>query len=235
MPKKPVKPFDLNEIRPLADDEIEAGHKLRQFQVEGAKLFASREDYAKTLPKGLRYLEVGIAWGYSAEMVAEASQPSSMDLLDWYNQDLKCWSWRKFGSCQCDVRHTMEYDQEDHEDYIKNKFSKYNNVTTIRGDSRDILPILNKQYDYIYIDIGNARDVTRSALNDSSRLVPVGGLIGLNDYLIYDGVIEDMPYGTFQTVNEFLYYNNNWAVDALALHPIGFYDIYLRKVSDGTL
>lgn len=232
MPKKPVRPFDLDEIRELAEDEIEAGHKIKQSQVNGARLFASREEYAKTLPQGIRYLEVGVAWGYSAEMVAEASRPVSIDLLDWYNQDLKCWSWRKFGSCQCDPRHIMEYDQEDHEDYIKNKFSKYPNVTTIRGDSREVLPILEKQYDYIYIDIGNAREVTRRALADSSLLVPVGGIIGLNDYLIYDGVIEDMPYGTFQTVNEFLHYNSNWSIDALALHPIGFYDIYLRKDSE---
>jgi predicted O-methyltransferase YrrM len=231
MPKKPIKPFEPDELRILADDEIEDSYKIRQSQTTNARLFASREDYAKSLPQGIRYLEVGVAWGYSAEMVAEASKPVSIDLLDWYNQDFKCWSWRKFGSCQCDPRHTMEYDQEDHEDYIKNKFSKYNSVTTIRGDSREVLPILNKQYDYIYIDIGNARDVTRSALADSSLLVPVGGLIGLNDYLIYDGVIEDMPYGTFQTVNEFLHYNSNWSIDALALHPLGFYDIYLRRDS----
>jgi hypothetical protein len=61
-------------------------------------------------------------------------------------------------------------------------------------------------------------------------LVDVGGIIGLNDYLIYDGIIEDMPYGTFQTVNEFLDKNKNWEVDGLALHNLGFYDIYIRRV-----
>jgi hypothetical protein len=231
MPKKPRKPFDPDKIEILNSDEIEDGHKIRQFQVENARLFASREEYAKSLPKGIRFLEVGVAWGYSAEMVAEASEPLSIDLLDWYNQDLKCWSQRKFGVCNCEPRHTLEYDQEDHEEYIKNKFSKYNNVSTIRGDSRDMLPILDKQYDYVYINITNDREITRMALRDASLLVPIGGVIGLNDYLIYDGVIEDMPYGTFQTVNEFLYYNKNWSVDALALHPLGFYDIYLKRDS----
>ena len=63
----------------------------------------------------------------------------------------------------------------------------------------------------------------------ASNLTPVNGIIGLNDYLIYDGIIEDQPYGTFQTVNEFLEKNNDWSVDAIALHNLGFYDIYIRK------
>ena len=64
-------------------------------------------------------------------------------------------------------------------------------------------------------------------------LVEEGGVIGLNDYLIYDGIIEDTPYGTFQTVNEFLHDNPDWEVDAIALHNLGFYDIYIRKGSNG--
>ena len=51
----------------------------------------------------------------------------------------------------------------------------------------------------------------------------------LNDYLIFDGIIEEGPYGTYQTVNEFLYKNKNWSVTALALHNLGFYDIYLKR------
>jgi hypothetical protein len=47
--------------------------------------------------------------------------------------------------------------------------------------------------------------------------------------LIYDGIIEDAKYGTYQSVNEFLLLNKEWSVDGIALHPLGFYDIYLRK------
>jgi hypothetical protein len=61
------------------------------------------------------------------------------------------------------------------------------------------------------------------------NMVKPGGIIGLNDYLIYDGIIEDVPYGTYQSVNEFLFFNKNWSVDAIALHSLGFYDIYLRS------
>jgi predicted O-methyltransferase YrrM len=99
----------------------------------------------------------------------------------------------------------------------------------MKGDALQLLKTLNNKYDLIYIDISNDRVQTKMALDESSRLIEVGGIIGMNDYLIYDGIIEDMPYGTFQTVNEFLYNNNNWSVDSIALHNLGFYDIYIRR------
>jgi hypothetical protein len=109
-------------------------------------------------------------------------------------------------------------------------FSKYDNVRTIKGYAPEILPNENG-YDYIYIDMTNDRVQIREVLKKVSNMVKAGGVVGLNDYLIYDGIIEDAPYGTFQSVNEFLFYNKNWSVDAIALHPVGFYDIYLRRLS----
>jgi hypothetical protein len=230
MAKKIVKPLDLNEAKHFESYEIEDSYSINQEQLDGARLFSSREEYAKQLKKNIRYLEVGVAWGYSAEMVASNSDPISIDLLDWYNQDLKCWSWRKFGSCQCEgMKHELLYTPETHEAYIVDKFKNYLNVQTIKGDALKLLPNIKNKYDYIYIDITNERNITRKVLSYCKDLVDVDGIIGLNDYLIYDGIIENQPYGTFQTANEFLYFNKNWSVDAIALHNLGFYDIYLRR------
>jgi hypothetical protein len=231
MPKKPVEGSYLNN-KTIKDDEIEDSPKISQEQLVEAKLYTSREEYAKSLPKGLRYLEVGVAWGYSAEMFINASEASEALLVDLYNQDLKCWSWRKFGSCQCQgFKHELLYTPENHQMYIIDKFSYHPKVATMKGDCVQVLSTLNNQYDFVYIDVSNDRDQTRKTLDAASRLIPVSGIIGLNDYLIYDGVIEDQPYGTFQTVNYFLDNNKNWVVDGLALHNLGFYDIYLRRVS----
>jgi hypothetical protein len=93
------------------------------------------------------------------------------------------------------------------------------------------LPKLNKEFDYIYLDITNDRKPIRQTLNAAAKLTAINGIIGLNDYLIYDGIIEDKPYATYQVVNEFLMLNKNWEVDALALHVLGFYDIYIKRVS----
>ncbi len=232
MPKKPVRPSNYDEIRYVGDDEIEDSPKISQEQLKEAKLFSSREEYAESLPKGIKYLEVGVAWGYSAQMFIDASEASEALLIDLYNQDLKCWSWRKFGSCQCNgFKHELLYTPETHQTYIIDKFSYHPKVATMKGDAASILSTLNNKYDFIYIDVSNDRILTRKVLKDASELVEVGGRVGLNDYLIYDGIIEDIGYGTFQTVNEFLSINKNWVVDALALHNLGFYDIYLRKVA----
>lgn len=231
--KKIVPSFGPNEIRELSKNEIEDPYQLRQSQLNDAKIFISREEYAKNLKKQLRYMEVGVAWGYYSEVVCENANPSSTDLVCRYDQDMKCWSWRRFGECHCNPKHTYDFTAEESEDFIIKKFSKYQNVKTYKGEAEEILPnfIGNKEYDYIYIDIHNGRKATREVLSYASKLVAVGGIVGLNDYLIFDGVIDGVQYGTFQTVNEFLYFNENWSVDALALHKVGFYDIYLRKNS----
>lgn len=231
MPKIPRAPLGKNEIRNFAPDEIESAHNILQEQLKNTKVFSCREEYAKSLPKKIKYLEIGVAWGYSAQMFIDSAEAIEADLLDGYDQDLKCWSWRKFGSCQCEgMKHELLYTRDTHESYIKEKFSYHGNVNTIKGKAQNTLDSIDKTYDFIYIDITNDRQITKTVLEQSSKKVVEGGIIGLNDYLIYDGVIEDRPYGTFQTVNEFLYNNRNWEVDALALHPLGFYDIYIKRV-----
>lgn len=233
MPRKPIAPLNTD-AGIIAKDQIDCSLPVNDNQLKNAKLFASRESYIKTLPQNIRYMEVGVAWGYYSDLVIAHSNPQSVDLLDTYDQDLKCWSWRKFGSCQCEgMKHTMLYTPATHKQYIIDKYSYVKNLNIISGDCRTTLPKLKniKEYDYIYLDVMNWREVIRPTLKHASELVSVGGIIGLNDYLIYDGIIEDLPYATFQVTNEFLFHNKNWEVDALALHPLGFYDIYLRKVA----
>jgi hypothetical protein len=227
--KKPVNQFNQDSIKNLSSDEIECAHLIDQSQLGVSRIYSSREEYIKTLPKNCDYMELGVAWGYYSEIVAKLKTPSSIDLIDWYNQDLKCWSWRKFGSCQCEPKHELLYTPDTHQEYINNKFSIYNNVNVIKGNVPNILDSITKKYDYIYVDITNERKIIRETLDKLKNMVKPGGIIGLNDYLIYDGIIEDVPYGTYQSVNEFLFFNKNWSVDAIALHPLGFYDIYLRS------
>lgn len=232
MPLIPINPVNTHDFV-LPKDQIDCAYQIDQNQLVSAKIYSSREEYIKTLPFGLSYMEIGVAWGYYSELVGEQKSPSIIHLVDWFNQDLKCWSWRKFGSCQCkNTKHELLYTQDTHEQYIINKFSKFNNVKTFKGECIDILSTLKKEYDYIYIDITNERAAVGPTLKLCSELVNINGIIGLNDYVIYDGIIEDKPYATFQVVNEFLHKNKNWIVDAIALHSLGFYDIYIRKIHD---
>jgi hypothetical protein len=230
MPRIPGKFLEYHEDP--SDDEtyIESGRPIYQGQLDNAKVYSSREEYIKSLPFGIKYMEIGVAWGYYSELVCQQTSPSEIVLVDPFNNDLKCWSWRKFGECKCtSMKHELLFTPETNEQYIIDLFSKYGNVRTIKGFAPNILPE-ETGYDYIYVDMTNGRKEIREVLKKTSGMVKPGGIIGLNDYLIYDGVIDDAPYGTYQAVNEFLHFNNNWEVDALALHSIGFNDIYLRRL-----
>jgi hypothetical protein len=231
MPRKPISPILNNYKYFLSDEEIDCAYPIRQDQLNSARLFSSREEYIKTLPHALKYMEIGVAWGYYSQLVAEEKNPTVIHLMDTFNQDLKCWSWRKFGQCQCQgIKHELLYTPETHEQYILNKFEKFNNVKTFKGDCTLLLKNIPYRYDYIYIDITNDRTHIGPTLELAANLIEDNGIIGLNDYLIYDGIIEDKPYSTFQVVNEFLMKNNHWIVDGLALHTLGFYDIYIKRV-----
>jgi hypothetical protein len=230
MPKIPARFLDYDELPDFKNDEIESGRPIDQAQLNGAKLYSSREEYAKSLPKNIKYMEIGVAWGYYSEVVCKEASPREIVLVDPFDSDLKCWSWRKFGSCQCtNMKHELLFTPETNEQYIFDLFSKYGPTRTVKGFAPAVLPNEN-DYDYIYVDMNNDRIEIREILKKVSAMIKPGGIIGLNDYLIFDGVIEDEPYGTFQAVNEFLHFNKNWVVDAMALHSIGFNDIYLRRI-----
>lgn len=230
MAKIPTRYLDYDELPNFSNDEIEPGRTIDRKQLLRSSLFSSREDYIKTLPSGIKYMEIGVAWGYYSELVCQHCNPSEIVLVDPFNNDLKCWSWRKFGECKCtNMKHELLFTPETNEQYIIDLFSKYGPVRTIKGFAPHALPN-ETGYDYVYVDMTNGRVEIREVLKKVSNMVKVNGVVGLNDYLIYDGIIEDAPYGTFQAVNEFLHFNKNWVVDAIALHPIGFNDIYLRRV-----
>jgi predicted O-methyltransferase YrrM len=214
---------------PIPPEQIESAVLIDQSQLSKSKLFSNRETYIQTLPKNLDYMEIGVAWGYYSKIVAENLNPSSIYLLDRYDQDHLCWSARKFGSCQCYPKHIQTYDKDSHKSFIEKEFSKYKNVNVVAGNALRTTKEIDKTFDYIYIDITNDRKMIQEVLEIVKNLVKPGGVIGLNDYLIYDGIIEDAKYGSYQSVNEFLFLNKEWSVDGIALHPLGFYDIYLRK------
>jgi hypothetical protein len=229
MAKIPVPVRVGENVEPLKDNEIESSFLIDQQQLNSAKIYTNREEYIKTLPKNIKFLEAGVAWGYYSELVAKETNPEFVHLVDFFRSDSRCWSWRELGECKCEpVKHELVFTPATHADYIKNKFKEYN-VEVFQGDARQILLKLPYKYDYIYLDTLNDRMSIRPLLYSALELTEPGSIIGLNDYVIYDGVIGDCQYFTYNVVNEFLHYNKNWHVDGLALHQLGFYDIYIKR------
>ena len=220
--KEIMDPLGYDEEKIYEKYEIEVARGIPQRQLENARIFNSKHEYAKTLNKSIAYLEIGVGWGWSAETFITGTDALSADLVDFYDN-------------ANGVRHPGGEGPEDssitHEQYIKNKFSYRPDVNTIKGDATDILPTLNKKYDLILLDIGRERLMIRKLLSDSSKLTNIGGVIGLTSYVNYDSIMYEGHVGVYQSVNEFLYFNMNWSVDALVLHDLGLHDIYIKRNS----
>jgi hypothetical protein len=221
MPKIIGSPLEYNQERVFENYEIERAHSISQDQLNDARLFQSRYEYAKTLNKNISYLEVGVGWGNSAEMFTATTNARSADLVDLYDNATGI---MRLASEPEDISIS-------HEEYIKNKFYHRQNVNTIKGDIREIFHKLNNQYDFMFFDMETERILIRNLLKHFSKLTKVGGIIGFTSYINYDVVNYDKHLGVFQSVNEFLKFNTNWFVDAIVLHDLGYHDIYIKRNS----
>jgi hypothetical protein len=220
--KKIRDPIEYDKQTKYAYNEMEIAFSISQIQLNNAKLFNSKYEYAKTLNKNIAYLEVGVGWGESAKMFIDTTNAKSADLLDLYNN---AEGTREPGGF------APQNSLMTHEEYIKDKFAYHPNVNTIKGDMREIFFTLDKKYDLILFDAETDRFLIRNLLMHSSKIINIGGIVGLTSYMNYDAVHYDIHVGIYQSVNEFLHFNKNWSVDAIVLHNLGFHEIYIKRNS----
>jgi hypothetical protein len=213
-------PIGYNEVKMYRDHEIELAMPISQNQLNSARLFNSKYEYAKTLNKNIAYLEIGVGYGESAKMFIDTTNAKSADLLDFYD-NAKGVRYPG-GSAPKDSSVT-------HEEYIQNKFAYHSNVKTIKGDVMKTIFALDKKYDLVLFDSISKRLQTRNALRHCSQLVNIGGIVGFTSYMNYDAIHYDMPVGIYQSVNEFLHFNKDWSVDAIVLNNLGFHEIYIKR------
>lgn len=214
-----IEPLEYDEEKIYAYNEIEKARHIPQNQLNNAKLFSSRYDYANTLNKNIAYLEVGVGWGHSAQMFIDATNAESADLVDLY---------KGAPGIMFSGGSKPENAYITHEEHIKNKFSYHRNINTIKGNARDIIPLLNKKYDFIFLDMEGERFLIRKLLSYCSKLINDDGIIGLTSYTNHS-LIYEKNTGVYQSVNEFLYFNNNWSVDALVFNELALNDIYIKN------
>ena len=159
-------------------------------------------------------LEIGTMGGDYAEQLIENADPASMDLVDTF--------------CASDWHGMSRFTPKTHLSYINKKFKEYGIVTAHKGNSTEILPKLNKEFDYIYIDANHDYYHAKIDLINSVKLISDGGIIGLNDYISYDHM-NHIDYGVIEAVCEFLDENKDWKVIGFALQENMYCDIYIKK------
>ena len=194
--------------------------RLDQDQCKNAKVYASREDFIKTLSHGIEFIEVGVAAGDFAEFVIDTCKPTRVVLIDLY--------------AQMDVffmeRNARRYTKEENLDFVINRMKKYKSVEVVQNDSLIALPELmrrNEFFDFIYLDASHLYQDIVLDIEASCALLKEFGILGLNDYIWKDE--DGRQYGVIPAVNKFLEANKDWEVIAFALHDRMYADIYLRR------
>jgi hypothetical protein len=186
---------------------------ISQDQLNNAKLYSTKFEFIKHIPKGGHILEIGTLGGDYAEPLL-AAKPASLDLLDTFESR--------------DWEGSNRFNEITHYEYIKDKFKDNPEVSLLRGHTDKVLPSIKKKYDYIYIDADHNYAQVKKDLDNSYKLIADGGIIGFNDY-IYDDRYYNV-YGVIQTVCEFLDEHIDWHVIGFALQEEMYADIYIQKI-----
>jgi hypothetical protein len=187
---------------------------ISQKQLDNARLFKNKEEFAKHIPKGSRCLEIGTLAGDYAEVLIKEVSPEYIHLVDVF----EAYDWE---DCK-------RFDRKGHLNFVKNRFKNVKGIEYNKGYSDDILPKLNKEFDYIYIDANHDYEHCKADLINSLPLLADGGIIGFNDYIVDQD--HGVDYGVIEVVCEFLHENQDWEVIGFALQENMYADIYIKKV-----
>ena len=187
---------------------------ISQKQLDNARLFKNKEEFAKHIPKGSRCLEIGTLAGDYAEVLIKEVKPEYIHLLDVFEAN--------------DWEDCKRFDRKGHFNFVKNRFKDVNGIEYSKGYSDDILPKLDKQFDYIYIDANHDYEHCKADLINSLPLLADDGIIGFNDYIVDQD--HGVDYGVIEVVCEFLHENQDWEVIGFALQENMYADMYIKKV-----
>jgi hypothetical protein len=194
--------------------------KLNQEQCKNAKLYATREDFVRTLPSKIFFMEVGVAAGDFAEFVIQTCDPQLSVLIDLYKQK--------------DIffveNNPPRYSADDNLQFVIDRMNKYRGIDIIQEDSMTALPRLTDRkefFDFIYLDASHAYADIVLDIEGSCALLKENGILGINDYIWKDEHGDE--YGVILAVNKFLTANQDWEIIGFALQDRMYGDIYLRK------
>jgi hypothetical protein len=187
---------------------------ISQEQLNNAKLYKNKEEFAKHIPKGSRILEIGTLAGDYAEVLIKEVSPSFIGLVDVFKAN--------------DWPDCNRFDKKNHFDFVKNRFKDIKNIEYYRGYSEEVMPKIDKKFDYIYIDANHDYEHCKTDLINALLLLEEDGIIGFNDYIVDKD--HGVDYGVIEVVCEFLNENKDWEVIGFALQENMYADIYIKRV-----
>jgi hypothetical protein len=191
--------------------------------MRNARLFSSRHEMIKALPKNQDVVEVGVAYGdFSVDLVTEL-MPRKFIGIDHFGLEKFPLVWGK------NPRETLG--DLTHEVYYKNRMQKLSNdldfeYVHMAGPSAKMV-LQSDGFDFAYIDAGHSYEDVELDTRAVIRKLRDKGNIFFNDYIWRD-TFNGGLYGVVRTVNQ-LVNEGGWEVKGLSLNPMMFCDIWIQK------
>jgi Methyltransferase domain len=192
--------------------------------MQDAKLYPSRHDMLKALPRNQCVIEVGVAYGDFSEVIVKELRPKSFIGVDHFGLEKFPLVWG--------VNPKETLGNLTHENFYQTRMERLSeefNFEYIHKAGKSAKMISDcESFDFAYIDAGHEyEDVERDTRAVIQKLAP-GGHIFFNDYIWRD-TFHGGLYGVVKTVNQ-LVSEGGWIVKGLALNPMMFCDIWVQKI-----
>jgi hypothetical protein len=216
-------------------------------QLKKTNVYSTREDFLlENLKQKSRIAEIGTLAGDFAYHILTEYDPEYLLLVDIFGQE-------DIGIYVNKSQPEKRFTPENHQEWVVKRFEEYKNVEIKWSRGFEALSSYQKTlsksscwgsednlFDFIYLDSNhNFSNVLRELLS-AEPLIKVGGIIGINDYML-NGIFteeifnnsewKDVSYGTMQGASFFLDKFPNWHVMSIALNGAGNMDIFLQKQS----
>jgi len=189
-----------------------------------ARVLPGREDILPLLPKNAVIAEVGVAFGDYSNLFLKVCEPSRFLAIDNFTLHEYPFVWG--------LSRAARFGTETHEQQFRRRFAAEiadGRMEVLAGDSVAMLNSLpDASLDVVYLDAEHSYASVKRELAAILPKIRADGWLILNDYTMADYGGSLAAYGVIQAAHEFMI-AENWEMQFLALHPLMYCDIALRK------
>lgn len=164
-------------------------------------------------------------WRFSEAVIKEVN-PSLAALVDPF-QSID-YNASEYGGARWEIVRRNE-----HYNFVRSRFKEVACVRMYRQYFETFVITNRQKFNFIYLDACNDYLSVKNYLERSADIIEDGGIIGINDYSIYENNTEATTKErteVVKAVNEFIR-NTDWYVHAFALNDSLTSDLYIKKIS----
>ncbi len=186
------------------------------------KIFDTRKEMFLAFSKNCKILEIGVFEGTFSDFLFKETQPKELHLIDLFEGVTF--------SGDVDGNNGKTIDIGKQYTFLKNKYTKADNVFIKKGKSLEILQTyLDDYFDIIYLDGDHTYDAVKNDLQLSYKKIKDGGWICGHDYeMNMTKANRFYNFGVKRAVDEFCS-TNKFVIDCKALDGCVSFGIKISK------